>query len=431
LGANLARFDDAAQAFVAAQLPRNFGEARNEIAFLLAETPTVRPSLLKRRTLWRARSLGKFLSKAEASDARLERARRDLAWLLAYNYEFLPNAERFQLASRAHALEPQALCHEFNYWVTMERGKRAASSEANRPQAIRWECGDKLISLGAIWKQDYIDSLEMLVAQGVSVVALIYDMIPITHQSFLPADELERFKIYIERMLKSRILLTTISRASQDEIENYCRDTFGFTRDVAVTPLATSASTDRAAASANILDCGLQHLPFVFMAGSFEPRKNQKFLLDIWRAVVSRLAEPPALVFAGGLAKAWYLDELRQAAGDLDRILFFFNVSDEELAWFYENCLFTVFPSEAEGWGLPVSEALDRGKYCLASDHAALQEAGEGLAFHAALQDRDAWIDELYVLLNDPLALEQRTKRVRENHHSRTWADVTRAMLAL
>jgi hypothetical protein len=37
----------------------------------------------------------------------------------------------------------------------------------------------------------------------------------------------------------------------------------------------------------------------------------------------------------------------------------------------------------------------------------------------------------LYVLLNDPLALEQRTKRVRENHHSRTWADVTRAMLAL
>jgi glycosyltransferase involved in cell wall biosynthesis len=431
LGANLVRFDDAAQAFVAAQLPTNFGEARNEIVLLLAETPTVRPSLLKRRTLWRARSLGKFLSKADASDSELESARRDLAWLLAYNYEFLPSAERFELASHAHALEPQALCHEFDYWVTIERGKRAVSSEANPPQAIRWECGDKLISLGAIWKQDYIDSLEKLVAQGVSVVALIYDMIPITHQSFLPADELERFKIYIERMLKSRILLTTISRASQDEIEKYCRDSFGFGRDVAVTPLATSASTDRPAASAKILDCGLQHLPFVLMAGSFEPRKNQKFLLDMWRAVVSRLAEPPALVFAGGLAKAWYLDELRQAAGDLDRIFFFFNVSDEELAWFYENCLFTVFPSEAEGWGLPVSEALDRGKYCLASDNRALQEAGEGLAFHAALQDRDAWIDELYALLSDPLALEQRTKKVRENHHSRTWADVTRAMIAL
>jgi glycosyltransferase involved in cell wall biosynthesis len=232
-------------------------------------------------------------------------------------------------------------------------------------------------------------------------------------------------------MLKSRILLTTISRASQDEIDKYCRDTFGFGRDVAVTPLATSASMHRAAASTKILDCGLQDLPFVLMTGSFEPRKNQKFVLEIWRAVVPRLTEAPALVFAGGLAKAWYLDELRQAARDLDRIFFFFNVSDEELAWFYEKCLFTVFPSEAEGWGLPVSEALDRGKYCLASDHAALQEAGEGLAFHAALQDRDAWIDELYALLSDPLALEQRTKKVRENHHSRTWADVARATIAL
>jgi len=80
---------------------------------------------------------------------------------------------------------------------------------------------------------------------------------------------------------------------------------------------------------------------------------------------------------------------------------------------------------------LPVSEALDRGKYCLTSDHAALREAGEGLTFHAALQDRAAWIDELYALLSDPLALEQRTRRVRETHHSRTWTDVTRAIMDL
>jgi hypothetical protein len=71
--------------------------------------------------------------------------------------------------------------------------------------------------------------------------------------------------------------------------------------------------------------------------------------------------------------------------------LFFYNVGDEELAWLYENCLFTVFPSEAEGWGLPISEALDRGKYCLASDNTSLKEAGEGLVFHASLQDRQAW----------------------------------------
>jgi glycosyltransferase involved in cell wall biosynthesis len=339
--------------------------------------------------------------------------------------------ERFALASHAHALEPQTLCHKFNYWITVERGKRTSPSEASSVEPIDFRPGDKLLSLGAVWKQNYIDSLEKLICRSVHVVALIYDMIPITHPEFLPADELVRFTLYLERMLKSDILLTTISRSSQQEIQDYCRKLLGFEKDVAITPLGSSASAARAAASGKILDAGLQNLPFVLMAGSFEPRKNQKFLLDIWRAVVSSLADPPALVCAGGLAKASYLQELHREARDLERIFFFYNVDDVELAWFYENCLFTVFPSEAEGWGLPITEALDHGKYCLASDNTPLKEAGEGLVFHASLQDRQAWVNELYTLLRDPRALEERTRNVRNNHRSRSWTDVTRAMMAL
>ena len=91
------------------------------------------------------------------------------------------------------------------------------------------------------------------------------------------------------------------------------------------------------------------------MAGWLEPRKNEKYLLELWRSVLSRLTDPPALVFVGGLADASYLQELQLSAVDMPRAFFFFNVDDEELAWFYENCLFTVFPSEAEGWGLPIT----------------------------------------------------------------------------
>jgi glycosyltransferase involved in cell wall biosynthesis len=433
LGAKLVRFDETLQAFVAAELPVNFGRSHNEVTILLAETATVRAPLMRRRGIARARALGKSLANGVAAgpDPEVDAARSELAWLLAYNYEFLPAAERFELASHAHALEPQALCHKFNYWITVERGKHASLSASRPHEPIELGRGDKLLSLGAIWKQDYIDSLERLTSRGVNVLALIHDMIPITHPGFLPSEELERFKVYLARILKSDIVLTTTSRASQQEIVKYSREILGFARDIAVTPLASSAAAGRAAASVKILDAGLPDMPFVFMAGSFEPRKNQKFLLDIWRIVVARLADAPALVFAGGLAKASYLQEIQREARDLDRVLFFFNVDDEELAWFYENCLFTVFPSEAEGWGLPVTEALDHGKYCLASDNMCLREAGEGLVFHAALQDRQIWIDELYMLLSDPLALKERATRVRENHRARSWADVTRAMMAL
>jgi glycosyltransferase involved in cell wall biosynthesis len=415
------------------ELPENFGQARDPVKILLSGTPKIRLPLLKRRGVKRARALGKLLSEqsAAALESEAEKAREELAWLLAHNYEFLPVAERFELAAYAHALAPLSLCHRFNYWVMTERAKPSLPNHDRPPKPVEFDGGDRLLSLGASWKRTYIEALEKLASRGVTVVALIYDMIPITHPSFLPKDEAERFETYLARMLKSPIRLTTISRSSQQEITRYCRDRLGLSKDIAVTPLASSASAARARASEQILDAGLQNAPFVLVAGSFEPRKNQKFFLDIWRAAVSRLSESPALVLAGGLANASYLQELRQDARDLDPVFFFFNIDDEELAWFYENCLFTAFPSEAEGWGLPITEALDRGKYCLASDNTSLREAGEGLIFHAALQDREAWLNELHTLLSDAQALDERTKKIRATHRTRTWADVTRAMMAL
>jgi glycosyltransferase involved in cell wall biosynthesis len=433
LGAQLVRFDDTMKTFVLAALPINFGRSPNEIEILLTDTPPIPPPLLKRRAIRKMRKLAAFLSKEPAAglNAEIDAKRIELAWLLAYNFEFLTAAERFYLASYAHVLEPQTLCLKFYYWITVERGKRSAVSGPQPTRQIGFQSGDKLLSLHATWDQEYSKALEQLASQGVAVVVLIYDMIPITHSSFLAASEADRFKTYLERMLKSEIRLTTISRSSQEEITNYCRDTLGFTKYIALTPLGSSASRDDSTASHAIVEAGLENSPFVLMVGSFEPRKNQKFFLDIWRATVPRLAEPPALVFAGGLASASYLQELQQDAHDLERVSFFFNVDDEELAWFYEHCLFTAFPSEAEGWGLPITEALDRGKYCLASDNPALKEAGEGLVFHAPLQDREAWVEELFTLLSDPLALEERSKRIRERHRPRTWADITRAMLAI
>jgi glycosyltransferase involved in cell wall biosynthesis len=433
LGAELVRFDEALRGFVRASLPEHFGRAPDPVKLLLTGSPTVPTPFLRRRIVKRARALGEFLAKGSiaAPETEVETARRELAWLLAHNYEFLPVTERFELAALAQALAPDQLCHDFNYWVMGEREKRASARNVRFSPPIKFAGVDRLISLGARWGAPYIESLEHLASRGVTVVALIYDMIPITHPNFLPKGEVERFEGYLERMVRSPIRLTTISRFSQEEIAKHCKDEWGIAREIAVTPLASSASPAPPVVSTQIIDAGLLDAPFVFMAGSFEPRKNQRFFLEIWRSAMARFSQPPALVFAGGLADAPYLQELREQARDLEGISFLFNIDDEELAWLYENCLFTVFPSEAEGWGLPITEALDRGKYCLASDNTSLKEAGEGLIFHAALQDRGAWLKELHELLSDPHILEARTKKIRETHRTRTWADVTRALMAL
>ncbi len=432
-GATLVRFDLDVNGFVPAELPRDFGDTDNKVRALLCETPVLRRPLSKWAALRQLRRLDKRLSQTSVnqSDDALQSARRDLAWLLAYNYEFLPVAERFEIAFHAHALAPHTHCDIFSYWVATERANAGPSEAPAGAVPIVWRRGDKLLSLAANWTVPYTDSLVNLSSKDVTVIVLIYDMIPLTHPTLMSSEESARFVKYVERVTTSPIHLATISRSSQQAFNEFSRRSLPCSKEIAVVPLASNISAHVATLTAKISEARLEQAPFVLMAGSFEPRKNQKYVLDIWRAVLREVPKPPLLVFAGGLAQPPYLNELRREARDLDGVHFFYNVQDEELAWLYQHCLFTVFPSQAEGWGLPITEALDHGKYCLASADAALQEAGEGLIFHASLEDRRAWIEELRTLLTDESALEKRTRRVRENHHTRTWADVARALMDL
>jgi glycosyltransferase involved in cell wall biosynthesis len=62
------------------------------------------------------------------------------------------------------------------------------------------------------------------------------------------------------------------------------------------------------------------------------------------------------------------------------KIILVAHPTDAELAALYRGCLFTVFPSLYEGWGLPVSESLSFGKPCVISSATSLPEAGGTLA---------------------------------------------------
>lgn len=66
-------------------------------------------------------------------------------------------------------------------------------------------------------------------------------------------------------------------------------------------------------------------------------------------------------------------------------------ISDADLAALYSACLFTLYPSVYEGWGLPVWEGLGNGKFCLSSNQGSLPEAGEEFADYADPWNVDEW----------------------------------------
>ena len=92
-------------------------------------------------------------------------------------------------------------------------------------------------------------------------------------------------------------------------------------------------------------------------------------LVRAWRRLLDEMpaAEVPALVFAGrvGYMVADLMQELRNSAFLGGKVVLVDHPDDAELAALYRGCLFTVFPSLYEGWGLPVTESLAFGKPCL------------------------------------------------------------------
>ena len=123
--------------------------------------------------------------------------------------------------------------------------------------------------------------------------------------------------------------------------------------------------------------------PYVLFVSTIEIRKNHRLLVRVWRRLMERHGADavPVLVFAGQIG--WLVDDLlaELAASDYlgGKIVLMPGLSDAELRQAYRGCLFTVFPSLCEGWGLPVAESLAQGKFCVASNRTSIPEVGGDL----------------------------------------------------
>jgi glycosyltransferase involved in cell wall biosynthesis len=78
------------------------------------------------------------------------------------------------------------------------------------------------------------------------------------------------------------------------------------------------------------------------------------------------------------------------------------NVSDAHLKSLYQNCLFTIYPSSYEGWGLPVSESLDFGKAVITTNVSSMPEAGMEFAKYIPPNDANALFAAISEWLDNP-----------------------------
>lgn len=113
--------------------------------------------------------------------------------------------------------------------------------------------------------------------------------------------------------------------------------------------------------------------PFVYGIGTMLPKKN-------WHTLPSMIVDTPYhLVLSGGQTP--YCEQIIEQAkifGVADRVHLTGAVSEAQKQWYLSQCAAFAFPSLAEGFGLPVVEAMYYGKPLFLSPHCSLPEiAGE------------------------------------------------------
>ena len=160
--------------------------------------------------------------------------------------------------------------------------------------------------------------------------------------------------------------------------------------------------------------------PYLLAVGEVTARKGLPLLLDAFHH--ARLPPSWRLVLAGpdGPEADTLLGEVGSRVVRLGR------VTDAELSRLYDDALALCFPSVAEGFGLPLVEAMSAGLPVLAHDLPIVQEVTAGAAVLVPLGDAAAWRDALERCAFDPDLLGRCAAAGRRRAALFTWEETAR-----
>jgi len=174
--------------------------------------------------------------------------------------------------------------------------------------------------------------------------------------------------------------------------------------------------------------------PIILYAGGIDPRKNVKFLLEIFAEVVKeRAAGRPLLVLAGAYERDDRFPELKRQIAELGlqsdvRLIGF--VPEQDLPALYRSAHLKVFPSLYEGFGLPVLEAMASGVPVVAGANSSLPEVAGNAALLLPDMDRGAWVAEILSLLLNETRQGQLAQAGKTQARKFSWAKTAESTLA-
>lgn len=142
--------------------------------------------------------------------------------------------------------------------------------------------------------------------------------------------------------------------------------------------------------------------PFLLSVSTIEPRKNYRFLLEVYKIYRQQKKEPLKWVIVG--RRGWESDEffaeLEQISRQSGDIILFESADDVDLHHLYQKSHLFLFASHYEGFGIPLLEALAHNKPCIVSDIPTFHEIGKDKIYYLPTNNPHIWAEQIVQLEN-------------------------------
>jgi glycosyltransferase involved in cell wall biosynthesis len=225
----------------------------------------------------------------------------------------------------------------------------------------------------------------------VPAVAVVHDLTPRTHPHRHTLANRIVFRLFLKRSLRTARTVVAVSRATAGELGRAFPWLEG-----GVEVIGNGVDAWYSPAPEDDDGTGLRRRyaagrPYILHLGTLEPRKGLPGLVAAWEALDRERRDSPDLVLAGrpGWQTGPILDRIRSSplAGRIHLPGYVDRGDARELL---RHAEIVVLPSEAEGFGLPLAEAISCGSPAVASDIPALREVGGDAALYCPPGDTDA-----------------------------------------
>ncbi|MBP7819513.1 glycosyltransferase family 4 protein [Candidatus Gracilibacteria bacterium] len=262
------------------------------------------------------------------------------------------------------------------------------------------------------------------VKSKIAIITTVHDLTPITHGQFHLKMPKFWFRNFLPASLRRSNFIFVPSHSTKKAILDYLPDS-NLAAKIKVIPLGTDFSGSETPDQVVVQKYQLKK-PYLLYLGTIEPRKNLQRLLKAFNSLSQTKPDLELLlVGANGWLNKSFWKLYHQLANPSIRHLGYVPRSD--LPTLITKAQALVYPSCAEGFGLPVLEGLRFGKPVIASDLPVHRELAADRAIYFNPKSTKSLLNAFFALetTNDPLEAKMRQNRASQF----TWANYLKEVL--